>query len=374
MTRFDRLRQALVNDPKQRAFCGRSGEIACDADQAIGLMAHIRDSYGPSSDMPLNTFTYNMFGFNEGINGDEPESARLKQDMPDLSQTAVTGRTELADIAAGVNRLTIGANTHLNPPVIGQAPDGKPHVAVMPALVDLVGQTRPDAGTTPDNPLKFVIIVTDGLSSDINWNWLNGNPPPVGAPPTGMLHPPHPDPEEYCALWRGPAPKFRGVPLWQGDGGTENGECNTRGYRPGYLESKDDFHGSGMFDGNNYVFYSQPLDPSYCAKMKENAGQAGSGVTVAVVETPYVPLVGESSPLFPYEGGVQSVIYPNGNPATHPGTGSALSAALRACASGPQYYFLASEDTDIAAGLVSVFDHYVGSLGQMGRPTTEDTN
>ena len=374
-TRFDRMLQALINDPGRRSFCGGDEQIACDAGQIPGLLAHIRDKYSDAkSSVDLGTFRYNMFGFNEGINGDEPAASVLMQDVPDRSQYAVIDQTDLATIAAGVNKLTIGPSTHLNPPVKGVDPQGRPHIAVMPALVDLVGQTRADAGSSPDNPFKFLIIVTDGLSSDIDWDWDGYFPtpdapsapnlptrdhPPIGIPPSGMLHPEPIPPAVYCALWSGPPPTVRGAPIWQGTGKqTGNvGECNNDAYSPGFLNSPEP--NFLPYNGHNDVFYAQPLDPNYCATLKDNAGHPGAGVTIAVLETPYIPLTGQAPGAAPYENGVQRIIYPDGNPATHPGSESAVTKALRSCASSPALYFQAPDDASIANGLIALFDAFV---------------
>ena len=353
-TRFDWMKRALANDPAQQRFCGGSDQIPCDFDELEGLLAHIRDKYG--STQALATFSYSLFGFNEGIGGDEPAETALVQDVPDLSQYAVTSRTEVPDIAMAVNRLTIGLDTHLNPPVIGSNAAGKPHVAVLPALVDLVGPTRPDAGAAPGNALKFVIIVTDGLSSDRTWNWGGRLAALNRAHITGEAHPPPLPLMEYCRLWAGPAPVEHGRLLWQG-GGSPSGECNNLGYGPSFWDGAAE--PSRPYSGVNNVYYAQPLDPGYCARMKDNSGKPGPGVTVAVVETPYVPMNGQDPAFYPYEATVQRVIYPDGNPATHPGGGSTLSTALRACASSPDYYFRAGEDSAITTGLVSLFDQFV---------------
>jgi hypothetical protein len=362
-TRFDRVKLALVNDPRNQDFCGGKDQIACDFAQPPGLLAEIRDRYAAGTGrVSLGNFRYNMYGFNEGIDGDEPDASILTQDVPDFSQYAVTDQPSLAPIAAGVNRLTIGLDTHLNPPVFGIDPSGRPHRAVLPALVDLVGGTRPGAGSSADNPLKFVIIVTDGLSSDRNWNYgaIPSVPNPFGSPPAGVFHPPPVPRATYCALWDGPPPVVHGVPAWQGTDETTGatGQCRNNSYSPGFLRGPS--LPNTLYQGGNHVFYAQPLDPGYCAAMKDNSGQAGPGVTVAVLETPYIPLTGQDPPDgYPYETGVQRIIYPDGNPATHPGSVSALSTALKSCASSPEYYFQAADDSAIASGIAALFDAFV---------------
>jgi hypothetical protein len=96
-----------------------------------------------------------------------------------------------------------------------------------------------------------------------------------------------------------------------------------------------------------------------------------AGVTIAVLETPYVPMTGQDPIFFPYEGSVQAVIWPQGNPVTHPssypvgpnGTPmSALSQALQACSSGPNFYFQATDDQAIATGFQQLFNSFIGQF------------
>lgn len=367
-TRFDMMKLGFVNDPGHQDFCGGTDQIACDAGKPPGLFARLRDKYtAESKEVSLSNFCYNMFGFNEGIGGDEPAASALIQDIPDNSQNAVD-RSSLLAMASGISSLTIGLDTHLNPPVTGLNTKGQPHQAVMPALASLVGGTRPAAGSTADNPLKFVVIVTDGLSSDRNWNY-GGVGPGEGADtlPKGMPHPASVPHKDYCASWEGPPPVVHGAPAWQGTDsktGTK-GLCSNDGYAPGFLPAPPS--PGYPFRGANWVFYARPLDPSFCAMMKANAGQPGPGVTIAVLETPYVPLNGQDpADGYPYESHIQQILYPDGNPATHPGSVSAVSAALKSCASSPELYLQAAEDSAIGTDLAVLFDRFVGSLGRSG--------
>jgi Flp pilus assembly protein TadG len=374
-TRFDVMKQAVVNDPTGQ-FCGGIGQVGCNSSQTEGILAYIRDTYlVTNTRASLSTFNYNMYGFNYGINGDEPSSDVFQQDIPDNSQLSIANEPSLTNVAAKVNELTIGINTHLNPPV------NAPHTAVLPALVNLVGTTQPGAGQTSANPLKFVIILTDGLNSDRNWNFDGAfAADPI---PSTIAKVPSIDPITYCAMWSaGPTtvPTIGGTPAWQGSSGSGgSNQCTNSNYAPGFFNgATPPTVGTGTgtnfplptappsgftFSGNNGTWYAGPIQTSFCTMMKN------SGVTIAVLETPYVPMTGQDPIFFPYEGTVQPVIWPQGNPATHitsyP-TGpngapmSALSQALQSCATSPNFYFQASDDTTIATGFIQLFNSFVG--------------
>jgi len=378
-----------VNDPSGK-FCGGTGQVACAAGQTEGLLAYIRDTYlTTNTRAALNTFGYNMYGFNYGINGDEPSSGVFQQDVPDDSQLSITNTASLASVASTVNQLTIGLNTHLNPPV------NAPHTAVLPALEALIGSTSPGAGGTADNPLKFVIFLTDGLNSDRNWNCNCSFP--ADPKPSSIAQEPSIATATYCAMWTANGPTTSngqpvpstvqtnaGTPVWQGSsGGNSINQCNNSNYAPGFFNgATPPLTGTklGVNPGTNYqgtltapaqyqltgfnqVWYAGPIQTSFCTTMKNN------GVTIAVLETPYVPMTGQDPIFFPYEGSVQSVIWPQGNPLTHIGSYpigpngtplSALSQALQSCASGPNFYFQATDDTTIATGFIELFNSFVG--------------
>jgi len=101
----------------------------------------------------------------------------------------------------------------------------------------------------------------------------------------------------------------------------------------------------------NTCFNSSPypttIDSGECQQIKNN------GVILAILETPYVPLTGESPNVQPYEDTVRHVIYPGG-----PSTASAVSAALSSCAS-TDYYFQASSSSDIATGFTTLTDKFI---------------
>jgi Flp pilus assembly protein TadG len=403
VTRFDVMQQALVNDTAEiPTFCGGSRQVACNPSQTEGLLAYIRDTYEtPNTRANLNTFGYNVYGFNYGINGDEPSATVFQQDIVDNSQAKITNASNLPAVAATVNSLTIGLDTHLNPPV------NSPHTAVLPALETLVGSTSAGAGGTSENPLKFVIILTDGLNSDRNWNCGPNNcwypPDPI---PGSIAQEPSIDPTTYCAMWNAAPPSLDvnnnpipgtgtvqisdGIPAWQGlsSPGNEN-QCQNANYAPGFFlgvtpavvgtntTPARDYTGKlnapaqYLLSGSNSVWYAGPIpvdatgNPSPCTIMKNN------GVTIAVLETPYVPMTGQDPIFFPYEGSVQAVIWPQGNPMTNTSSYpigpngapmSALSQALQSCSSGPNFYFQAANDQAIATGFQQLFNSFVGQF------------
>ncbi|HEY1752344.1 MAG TPA: TadE/TadG family type IV pilus assembly protein [Caulobacteraceae bacterium] len=93
--------------------------------------------------------------------------------------------------------------------------------------------------------------------------------------------------------------------------------------------------------------FATTVNVAQCAQLKN------AGVTMAVLETPYVPLTGQSPHVAPYEKTVRHVIYPGG-----PGGASAVSTALQSCAT-PGYYFLAANSADIATGFTTLADKFV---------------
>jgi hypothetical protein len=397
-TRFDVMRLALNNDP-QAEFCSNSkngtdvicGTTATSADchgsspsNPEGLLAHIRDCFPTSSRVSLNTVNYALYGFNEGINGNYAPAGIFDASpgYTDYSQLVVTPTTSLQNIAAGVNQMTIGLNTHLMPP--GKAYSLTSN-SVLQDLVDLFsakgpyngGKVGPYAtvstslpGTTANNPLKFVILVTDGMSSDRNWDWCA---PPGGSNcnfdgwPTGS-NTISTKSSVVCPNWAS-SPSFEGTTLFNGS------ECNSSAYEPSWWTGG----GTTWSPGTNVSYtYASPIDidgttawtqgtgtyagMSFCSQLKATGivtvgGVTANAVTVAVLETPYVPMNGQDPTIHPFEGGVQQAIYPNGFSTT-----SALSSALKACAtqsSQQTYYFQASADTAIASGFITLFDGFV---------------
>jgi len=72
-----------------------------------------------------------------------------------------------------------------------------------------------------------------------------------------------------------------------------------------------------------------------------------------VLETPYVPLTGQSPNVQPYEKTVRHTIYPGG-----PSGSSVISSALQTCAS-TGYYFQATNSSQIATGFLTLADKFL---------------
>lgn len=421
-TRFDVMRLALVNDPSPpngvTQFCTPSAQatsstttVVCGATGSQeGLLPYIRDTFQVTNARAnLNTFTYTMYGFNEGINGNEPPAGIFDQDVPDTSQTVVAATSTLSTVSTGVNQLNVGLNTHLMPP--GEL-YSKTSNSVLQDLVNIVGTTKTTStpGTTSDNPLKFLIIITDGMSSDRNWNWCappgnsgcNNDPYPVGSPVTTTTI------STVCQNWSGTAQVFGGTSTYKGTG------CLDINFGPGFWPTPVSSTEKGTLQGNNpawpgsaytgtgtdsqlqgtySIHYASPIDvdgtkawtqtganagKSFCSQIKANGGNPGlgtlPGVTIAVLETPYVPMNGQDPSTYPgnnypYDTGVQQIIYPSGNPMKFPSAYpagphgeqmSALSNALLACATSSSYYFQATDDAAIATGFIQLFNTFVG--------------
>jgi len=167
---------------------------------------------------------------------------------------------------------------------IGQVSPGL-DTAMSTTMTQLVSQLGANGnGASAASPMKFLILVTDGLQSDRSANWS-------------------------CSNWAMD-------PAWN---------YNT------------------CFGG-----YAAPISIAQCAQLKN------AGIVVAVLETPYVPLTGQSPAVAPYEKTVRHVIFPNG-----PGSPSTVSTALQACASSG-YYFQAANASDIATGFTTLTDKFIG--------------
>ena len=121
-----------------------------------------------------------------------------------------------------------------------------------------------------------------------------------------------------------------------------NWACNASGY--------DSYWN---FSPTCYGGYATTINSSQCTALKN------SGIVLAVLETPYVPLTGQSPNVQPYEKTVRHVIYPTG-----PSSPSAVSAALQACAS-TGYYFQANNASDIATGFTTLADNFIASVARV---------
>ena len=187
-------------------------------------------------------------------------------------------------------------------------------------------------GNSYASPKKVVFLITDGLQSDFTSDFS-----PYGN-----------------ALFNGSCGTGPSVSsAWSSQASGKSWQCNSAS-NPGW---------SGHYFPNDYA---TPISTSLCQQIKNN------GITLAVLETPYVPLTGQSPnyppvqingswyypEFFPYEQFVEPVIYPNG-----PNTSSAVSAALQACASSPSLYFQASstDPTTIQSGLHTLVNAFLAT-------------
>lgn len=157
-------------------------------------------------------------------------------------------------------------------------------------------------GSSAASPRKFVMLVTDGLQSDRGSNWS-------------------------CTSWVN-------TTAW-GQLKTDTGS-NVQTCAPG-------------------TGFAAALDTANCTTMKNH------GIVLAVLETPYVPLGGESPHVLPYERTVQATIYPGG-----PGTASNVSTALSSCAT-PGYYFQANNASDISNGFITLTDKFLSQMSYIAK-------
>jgi Flp pilus assembly protein TadG len=213
------------------------------------LISHVQAEQSNNVQFQHNTYLFNVLSF---------DSTLHQWGSPNMSFTAASN---------AVKSVTLGLDTHLS--------------ATMAQLITQIGTQG--TGYSSLTPLKFVILITDGLQSDRGANWSGGH--------------------------------------WGWD--------NAWGYN------------------THFGGYDTTIDTNQCQTIKNN------GIILAVLETPYVPLTGQSPNVAPYEKTVRKVIYPNG-----PNTPSAVSQALAQCAS-QGYYFQATNASDIATGFITLTDKFL---------------
>ena len=235
-------------------------------------------------------------------------------DLINHVQTEVQTNTQLANNSYAFNIYSISDQLALQPtPTNTSAPNpqalaftnAKAEIAALKVGINThMNENLPtfatDVGvggnTANGNPQKFVIMVTDGLESDFYKDFYSC---------TGYFNDPN---------W--PTPTTPPQPQQTATG------C-----------------------------FAAPMSTAACTTMKNN------GVTLAVLETPYVPLTGQDPNEQLYEGFVRHTIYPGG-----PSSASTVSAALQACAS-PGYYYQANSSSDISTGFVSLTDKFLATIG-----------
>jgi Flp pilus assembly protein TadG len=213
------------------------------------LISHVQTAQANNPMLKNNTYLFNVFSFDTALN--------------QLGLNNMTFNTA----TQAVQSVSPGLDTHL--------------YSVMSSLITKMG-TQGNGGSAA-SPLKFLIMITDGLQSDRGSNWGGG--------------------------------------YWAQD-------------------SAWNFY-------THFGGYDTTIDQTQCKTLKDN------GIIVAILETPYVPLTGQSPAVQPYEKTVRKVVYPGG-----PNTASAVSQALATCAS-TGYYFQASNASDIATGFLTLTDKFI---------------
>ena len=245
---------------------------------ATQLIQHIQNETTSNSQLAANTYLFNVAGFDSPSGSNTSPVTLYNPNNP--SNPTNPYNTNFAGATTAINAMSPGLDTHMSD--------------ALTQVISFLGTNG--NGTSSSAPLKFLIIVTDGLQSDRNANW-------------------------NCPISPDPA--------WN--------------------------NYSTCFGG-----YATGISQSQCTTLKNN------GIVVAVLETPYVPLDGEGSPVnsavfpqdppvHPYETTVRHVIYPGG-----PTSASAISAGLQNCASSG-YYYQATSSSNIASGFTSLADKFIYS-------------
>ncbi len=212
---------------------------------ASALIDHIQTevtSGQQAQALSKNTYAFNIYSLSDTL----------------VAPTAAYANTNYSGAKTAIANVKLGVDTHMN--------------EYLPNFVTAIGAGG--TGNSSASPLKFVILVTDGVESDFYKDFYSGGNGNVGC----------------------------------------NNSTNL---------SADTAWSYYTFTG----CYASPINTAYCTQLKNN------GVVLAVLETPYVPLTGQDPNEQLYELFVRHNLYPNG-----PNGGSAASAALQACASTGYYY------------------------------------
>lgn len=234
---------------------------------ATNLLSHVQNEVGNNTQLAKNSYFFNVSTIADNLTA---------------AYTASTAN-DWADPATAINKIYVGLDTHIN--------------SNLPNYATNIGVSG--NGSTKASPIKFVIMVTDGLQSDFYSDFYSCS---------GYA---------YDSAWSSAASQSPG---WYG------------------------YYETGC--------YAAPISTTPCTTMKSN------GVIVAVLETPYVPLTGQDpNEQYLYETWVRHTIYPGG-----PNTTSTVSTALQACASPGYYYQASSSDpTTISSGFVTLTDKFLAS-------------
>jgi len=238
------------------------------------LISNIQSLLANNSNLAKNTYIVNIFGFDDSIH------QYGTSNMP-CSAASCSGVTN------AISSVVPGLDTYLN--------------SAMDSFSAATGTYAIGAngnGSSTGSPLKFMILVTDGLQSDRNNNWSTS----------------------YCPSgYSGP----------------------TKGFDSNWNYSNQ----SGFT--TYYCGFDTSISQSDCTKLKNE------GVVLAVLETPYVPLTGQSPQVQPYEQTVRHTIYPGGASGA-----SVISQALQSCAT-TGYYFQANSPSDISTGFTNLTTKFI---------------
>ena len=234
---------------------------------ARALLDHVNTEVNASTTLAKNNYLFNLYGFDTTLH----TWGSTNMDYPTAKGIIPT--------------LQPGLDTYIN--------------NAMSSLATTIGSNGTGASTA--SPLKFVMLVTDGLQSDRGSNWS-------------------------CTWVNSTA--------WGTLKNSNNQTVQTCSPSTGF---------------------AQPLNTANCTTMKNH------GIVLAVLETPYVPLGGESPNVMPYERTVQATIYPDG-----PNTASAVSAALQSCATSG-YYFQANNPADISSGFITLTDKFLSQMSYISK-------
>jgi Flp pilus assembly protein TadG len=265
----------IVQGLTNATAAGATTRFAVMIAAANSLITNVQSLLSNNTNLAQNTYLFNIYGFNDNI------TQYGSSNMP-------CSASSCSSVTSAINAVSPGMDTYLNSAMqTFSASSG----------TDSIGTNG--NGSSSSSPLKFMILVTDGLQSDRNNNWSGAT-------------------TSYDSAWNYP-------------NSTTSPELI-----------------SGMRPGTNYeAGFDGPLSQTYCTALKNE------GVILAVLETPYVPLDGMDPQIQPYEQTVRDTIYPGGS-----GTASAISAALQACAS-PGYYFQANSPSDISTGFTNLTTEFI---------------
>jgi Flp pilus assembly protein TadG len=241
------------------------------------LISNIQSLLNANNNLAKNTYLFNVYGFDDSIH------QYGTTNMPCTASTC-------GSVTSAIGSVSPGLNTYLN--------------ASMQTFSQSSGTNSIGVngnGTSAASPLKFVILVTDGLQSDRGGNWGGSN-------------------------------NVANDPAWNYPSAATNALMSNP---PGRTIE-------GGFDG--------PINLAYCTALKNE------GVVLAVLETPYVPLDGQSPHVQPYEQTVRHTIYPGGPNGGAPV--SVVSQALQTCAT-TGYYFQANSPSDISTGFTNLTTKFI---------------